>query len=185
MKKLFSPAWNLIVFTIAMLYAALRLRPARPCYPFAADPLACGDVYGANATKIRTSPPIKVHVTDMGARIRYLNEVYTQSGAGTIGDVIHVQGLPVGAKVLAHLCQLTNSAGVANATLAVGKTGAATALLAATAVENAGTRALTPPANGADDVTIAEGEELIITNATAALIANQVVRLRVAYVENS
>ena len=185
MKRFLSPAWALIVFAVSMLVAVFDRCQQRPRFPLATDPLACGDVYGTNATKIRSNPIQRVDVRDLGARIRYLNEVYTQSGAGTIGDVIHLPGLPSGAKIIAHLCQVTNSAGDANATIALGKTGAATALLGATAIENAGTRACTPPANGADDVTLAEGEELIATNATAAIKAGQILRFRIAYVEHS
>jgi len=173
---------RLVVMTVISFLAS----PLRPCrFPVFYDPMARGDVYGDSATKLRTNPVQKVPVNDLGARIRYLNEVYTQSGAGTIGDVIHLPPLPAGAKIIPHLSEVAFSAGNAGATLAIGKTGAATALKAATAIDVAGSFSLTTPADGADDVTLAEGEELIATNATAAIKAGQVIRFRLAFVSNS
>jgi hypothetical protein len=183
MKTLFSPFF----FLFAWLAMALTVFfTPRRSFPMVVDPLPRGDVYGTSSTKLRTNPVQRVGVIDLGARVRYMNEVYTQGAAdGTLGDVLHLPPLPTGAQILAHLCQVTNSAGNAAATLALGKTGAATALLAATAITDAGTRACTPPADGAADVTLADSEELIATNAGAAIKAGQVIRFRIAFVENS
>jgi len=168
-----------------VLLAVLTLRQYGCRFPKIHDPYARGDVYGTNKTNMMASPVKKVSVVDYGSRVRYINEVYTQSGAGTIGDVIHLPTPPVGAKVLAHLSVVCFSVGGAGATLALGKTGAATSLKAATSIAAAGNFALTTPANGADDVTIGTDEELIATNGTAAIVDGQVIRFRIAYVENS
>lgn len=181
---------TIVLFVLALLVGALMVGRrifalVQPNFHPADDLLACGDVYGTEASKTQTNPANKVDVQNLGARIRYMNEVYTQSGAGTIGDVIHLPALPVGAKIIAGLSNVYFSAGNASATLALGKTGAATALKSATAITSAGSFALTTPANGADDVTLAADEQLIATNATAAIKAAQAIRFRIAYVENS
>ncbi|HBA72208.1 MAG TPA: hypothetical protein DCZ63_08490 [Geobacter sp.] len=151
-----------------------------------ADLGARADVYGTLATANNTNPPQKIDSLNMGTKIRYLNEVYTQGAAdGNVGDVINLPPLPVGAKVIGHLSTCTFSAGNANATLAIGKTGAATALKTATAIADAGTFIMINPAAGVDDVTIGADERLIATNATAAIKAGQVIRFRIAYVERS
>lgn len=181
MKRLIASLQILLACLAAFFAPRPRLR-----FPTLTDPLPRGDVYGTQATKARTSPPSKIDVINLGARVRYLNEVYTQGAAdGTIGDVIHLPGLPAGAKILARDSSVNFSAGNAGATLAVGKTGAATALKAATSIAAQGSFTLTEPVDGADDVTLAEGERLIATNATAAIKAGQTIRFRIAYVENS
>lgn len=194
MKKLFSGLramiLTLIVGTLDLFdRCRAALSPRRLFFPgFLPEPWARADVYSANATKLRTEPVTKVPVNDIGARIRYLNDVYTQGAAdGAIGDVIHLGAAtpPVGAKIIGHLSRVQFSAGNAAATLAIGKTGAAAALLAATAITNAGGAILITPADGADDVTIAADEEIILTNAGAAIKAGQVIRLRIAYVEGT
>ncbi len=177
MKRFFLFIWTLLLVIASYLFL--------PRCPRVADLHARGDVYGTNMTKMRTNPIQKVGVVDFGARVRYINEVYVQSGAGTIGDVIHLPTPPVGAKILASLSTVSFSAGVASATLAIGKTDSAAALKAATSITAAGSFSLTEPAAGADDVTIGSDEELIATNAGAAIAANQTIRFRIAYVENS
>jgi hypothetical protein len=175
----------IMAFIALIVLAVDRLLPTFPSFPRIADMFPRGDVYGVNATKSRTNPVQKIDVRDNGARIRYLNESYTPVAEGTIGDVIHLPALPAGAKIIAHLSQVGFEAGNAGALLALGKTGAATALKAATSIADAGVFALDSPADGVDDVTLAVDEELIATNSVAAIKAGQTIRFRIAYVEGS
>lgn len=147
-----------------------------------ADPRARGnvdaDIYAATVTKV---PPEKIQVDKLGGRVRYICATYTQgASAGTIGDVIRFCKLPKGARILG-CSKLYFSAGTASATLKVGITGSDAALLAATSIAAAGSAAMEAHvAAGAELITTAE-VEIIGTNATAAIAANQKIAAHIFY----
>lgn len=149
---------------------------------FKLDPAACGNVYSAQYTNMFVnSPPARVTPEYLGGRKRSLIGVYTQSGAGTIGDVVYFGKLPAGATVLRGLLSWTT--GAASATLAVGIVGTAAKFLAATGITTAGdadckahmTAGLTPYKTTTET-------DVIGTNATAAIAASQQIVLYLEYV---
>lgn len=146
------------------------------------DPRARGnvdaDIYKSTVT---TVPPEKVQVDKLGGRVRYICATYTQgAAAGTIGDIIRFCKLPKGVRILG-CSKLYFGAGTATATLKVGITGSDAALLAATSIADAGSATMEAHlASGAELVTTGE-VEVIGTNATAAIAANQKIVAHIFY----
>lgn len=149
------------------------------------DLCAGADVYADEYTNAYiTSPPVKLSAAQQGGRVRIFRATYTQGVAdGAIGDVIKFGKLPAGATRLPY-GRAFFSAGDANATLAIGITGAAADMAAATAITNAGNVALDVFAAGGAVSTLAAEKEVIGTNATAAIKGGQKVTVWIPYVMN-
>ena len=137
------------------------------------------------------TPPTRVKVNKQHGRIRWFESTYTAPASGTpqIADTITWGDLPVGARVIGPLSSLNYSAGTASSTINVGDAASAARYLAATSVAAAGNTALANPSNGAASFETSDSSDaatnncrLISTVAGAAIAANQVITLRVAYV---
>lgn len=144
-----------------------------------------------NAAAKASTPPTRVKVNKQHGRVRWFESTYTAPASGTpqIADTITWGDLPVGARVIGPLSSLNVSAGTASSTINVGDAASAARHLAATAITSAGNTALANPANGAASFETSDASEtatnncrLISTVAGAAIAANQVLTLRVAYV---
>jgi hypothetical protein len=143
------------------------------------------------AANVAATPQVRNKTNKQGGRIRWFESTYTAPATGTpqVADTIEFGSLPVGARVIAPLSSLNYGAGTASSTLAIGDAASAARHLAATAINAAGNTALASPANGAasfetsDASTAATNNcKLLGTVAGAAIAANQVITLRVAYV---
>lgn len=144
-----------------------------------------------NAAAKASSPPTRVKVNKQHGRIRWFESTYTAPASSPpgIGDTITWGDLPVGARVIGPLSSLNYAPGTPSSTLNVGDAASAARHLAATSVASAGNTALANPANGAASFETTDSSEaatnncrLISTVAGAAIAANQVITLRVAYV---
>jgi len=140
------------------------------------------DIYSTGYTAVNATPAVNQEPNMGGGRVRMYVDTYTQgASAGAIGDVIHCKKLPAGARIMPGGL-LAWSTGTTSETLAVGVTGTAAKFVAATAAATAGTVALAAHlASGAMYETTAE-IEVIITNATAAIAAAQVITVYIPYV---
>lgn len=141
------------------------------------------DVYSTGYTDLSvTIPPVKQKVNMDSGRVRIYKDTYLQgASAGSIGDVIHCKKLPGGAKILPG-AKLFWGTGTASETLAVGVTGSASKFLAATAAATAGNADMIAHlAAGVDYEVAAGGEEVIITDATAAIAAGQRITVWIPY----
>jgi hypothetical protein len=141
------------------------------------------DIYSTGYNQDNGTPPVMDVPSNGGGRVRMYYDTYTQGVAdGAIGDVLHLKRLPGSARILPGgvLCAGTGNSGE---TLAVGVTGAATKFLAATAAETAAVTALAAhlPTSVGGYVTPAAGIEVIVTNATAAIKAAQVITVMIPY----
>lgn len=177
MKKFFLFPLMLLRLLVAV-FSTASVRPLFPTFP---DPLARGnvdaDIYAATVTAV---PPQKVQVDKLGGRVRYICATYTQgASAGTIGDVIRFCTLPKGARILES--KLYFGTGTASATLAVGITGSASALLAATAITAAGSATMAAHLASGAGLLLTGDVEVIGTNATAAIAANQKIAAHIYY----
>lgn len=145
------------------------------------------------AANLAATPQIRNKANKQGGRIRWFESTYTAPASGTpqVGDTIEFGSLPLGARVVAPLSSLNYSAGTASSTLAIGDQVTPARHLAATAINAAGNTALTNPANGAASFETSDNSntssnncKLLGTVAGAAVAANQVITLRVAYVQD-
>lgn len=137
------------------------------------------------AAAAATNPPTKVKVNQKHGRIRYFEATFDAavSGAPQIADTITWGDLPVGARVLAHLSELSFSAGTASSTATVGDAASANRHLAATSIASAGSAKLTSNAGGVESYVVTEATKtLTSTIAGAAVGSSQKIALRVAYV---
>jgi hypothetical protein len=144
-----------------------------------------------NAAALASTPPTRVKVNKQHGRIRFFESTYTAPATGTpqIADKIVWGKLPLGARVVGPLSSLGYAVGTASSTLNVGDAASAARHLAATSVATAGNTALANPANGAASFETSDASggatdncTLVSTVAGAAIAANQVITLRVAYV---
>lgn len=145
------------------------------------------------ATNLAAVPQSKNKANKQTGRIRYFESTYTApaSSMPQIADTIEWGRLPVGARIIPHLSRIDWSAGTASCTLNLGDSASAARHLAATAITTAGNVALTTPANGAASFetsdasnTATDNSKLVSTVAGAQIAANQVITLRVAYVQD-
>ena len=143
------------------------------------------------AAALAATPPSRVKSNKYHGSIRWFESTYTapSSSPPQIADTIEFGSLPVGARVIGPLSSLNYSAGTASSTLAIGDAASAARHLAATAINAAGNTALANPANGAASFETSDNSaaatnncKLLGTVAGAAVAANQVITLRVAYV---
>jgi len=142
--------------------------------------------FNANiATAQANTPPVKVKANQFFGRIRYFEGFYDAavSGAPQIGDTITWGNLPVGARVLAHLSELSFSAGTASSTATVGDAGDADRHLAAASIATAGSAKLTSNAGGVESYEVTEATKTVTsTIAGAAVGSSQKIALRIAFV---
>lgn len=121
----------------------------------------------------------------LAGKVRYMMSTYTvPAGTLAISDTINWGTLPKRARLLGNLTKMYWSTGAASSTLNLGDAASAARYLAATSVTTAG-GAICEAANasGATFVTTAQ-TDLVSTVAGAALPANQVITLHVAYVQD-
>lgn len=144
-----------------------------------------------NAAAAATVPPSRVKSNKQNGRIRLFESTYTAPAAGTpqIGDTITWGELPLNARVIGSMSSLNYSAGTAASTINVGDAASAARHLAATAINAAGNTALANPANGAASFETSDTSggatdncTLVSTVGGAAIAANQVITLRIAFV---
>jgi len=145
------------------------------------------------AANLAANPQARNKANKQGGRLRYFEATYTAPASGTpqIADTIEWGRLPVGARIIPHLSRIDWSAGTSSSTLNLGDSASAARHLAATAITTAGNAALTTPANGAASFetsdasnTATDNTKLVSTVAGAQVAANQVITLRVAYVQD-
>lgn len=130
-------------------------------------------------------PPEKTRVNQNHGRIRFFESTYdaAESGAPASGDTITWGELPVGARVIGHLSELSYGAGTADSTATVGDADDADRYLAAQAITSAGSASLTSGAGGAASYVVTEETKTVTsTIAGAAVGAAQKIALRLAYV---
>lgn len=142
-----------------------------------------GNVYSTGYNQDNATPPVNHNPSDGGGRVRMYYDTYTQGAAdGSIGDVLHMKRLPGNARTLPGGV-LVAGTGNSGETLAVGVTSSNAKFLAATAAETAAVTALAAhlPASVGGYVTPAAGIEVIVTNATAAIKALQVITVMIPY----
>ncbi len=144
-----------------------------------------------NAAAAATVPPSRVESNKQNGRIRWFEATYTAPAAGTpqVGDTITWGELPLNARIIGPLSSLNYSAGTAASTINVGDAASPARHLAATAINAAGNTALANPANGAASFETSDTSggatdncNLMSTVAGAAIAANQVITLRIAFV---
>lgn len=137
------------------------------------------------------TPPTKTKANKKDGRVRWMESTYTAPATGTpqIGDVITWGTLPPGARIIGPLSSLNCAAGTASSTLNVGDAASAARHLAATSVAAAANTALANPANGAASFETSDNSKSATDNCTiqsvvagAAIAANQVITLRMAFV---
>jgi len=147
--------------------------------------------YADNAANAVAVPPVKTKVNKQHGRLRYMEATYTAPASGTpqVGDVIQWGRVPVGARVVQHLSTLVWSVGTASSTINLGDAAAAARYLGATSIATAGNALVGSPANGAASFEVSDGSGKATDNsmvqsvvAGAAVAANQVITLRLAYV---
>lgn len=143
-----------------------------------------------NATAIAAVPPTKVKVNKQHGRQRHFEStIVVPVGGIAIADTITWGTLPAGCRIVGHQSQLNWATGAASSTLNVGDAAVPARHLAATAVATAGV-AITQAqsASGAsfetsdNSVGATNNCTLLSTVAGAALLAGQVITLRVTYV---
>lgn len=155
--------------------------------------------FSTQITSLNASPPVRVKVNLLQARIRIAIGQYTvPASPPAIADIVYLTRVPRGARILGNLSQLNFSAGQASETLNVGDNVTAARHLAATSVTAAGTAV--PQAAMANGVTGYETTDetrdgtglasstndcdLRSTVAGAAMVAAQVVALHVAFAQD-
>lgn len=130
-------------------------------------------------------PPKRVKSNQLQGRIRYFEATFDAavSGAPQTSDTITWGDLPVGARVLSHLSELSWGTGTASSTATVGDAGSGDRHLAATSITTAGSTKLTTNAGGLESYEVTEATKtLTSTIAGAAVGSSQKLALRVAYV---
>lgn len=135
-------------------------------------------------------PQTRTKVNQQHGRLRtFESSITVPVGGIAIADTISWGDLPKGARVLGHLSQLNFAAGAASSTINVGDSASAARHLAATSVASAGVAVpQAQSANGASfETSDASGSatdncSLKSTVAGAALLAGQVITLRMVYV---
>ena len=141
--------------------------------------------YNASVKASQVAGGTKLGGDVLSGKVRYMMSTYTV-GAGTllVGDTINWGTLPKKARLLGHMTKIYWSTGAASSTLNLGDSASAARYLAATSVTTAG-GAICEAANasGATFATAA-ATDLVSTVAGAALPANQVITLHVAYVQD-
>lgn len=136
------------------------------------------------------TPGNRLESYDMGGKIRMATLKYTAPATGMpqVADVlVWIPNLPKGARIIPHMTKLYWSAGTASSTLTLGDSATANRYLTATAITSAGSAvAETGAANGATYVTGTNSGDTVLTStvAGAEIAANQVITLRVAYVQD-
>lgn len=136
------------------------------------------------------TPGNRLESYDLGGKVRMATLKYTAPATGMpqIADVlVWIPNLPKGARIIPHLTKLYWSAGTASSTLTLGDSATANRYLTATAITSAGSAvAETGAANGATYVTGTNSGDTVLTStvAGAEIAANQVITLRVAYVQD-
>ena len=151
-----------------------------------------------NGPQYGLPPTTRVKVNKQAGRIRIFEATFTSASTVAIADKIVWGKLPKGARILGHLSRLRWSAGTASCTLNLGDNASAARHLAVTSVTSAGSA--TPDAaevggasfetsddsaNLSNDFTSATDNcTLISTVAGAVVAANQVITLRIAYVQD-
>lgn len=144
-----------------------------------------------NAASTVAVPQTRNKTNKQHGRVRWFESTYTAPATGTpqIGDTITWGTLPTGARIIGPLSSLNQSAGTASSTLNLGDQASAARHLAATSVAAAGNTLLANPANGAASFETSDNSGGATDNCTlrstvagAAIAANQVITLRVAYV---
>ena len=185
MKKLLHAA------LLALLWPIQRLYERHLCL--------YATFYSAEVTQLIATPPTRVKVNKLHARLRYALGIFTVQAASipAIADTIAFVRLPKGARIQGWLNYLSWSAGNAACTLNVGDAASAARHLAATAVTAAGVAVpnLTTLNNGASfettdeslngaDPTATNNCDLRSTVAGAAMVAAQVVALHMAYTQD-
>ena len=147
--------------------------------------------FADNAAATVAVPKGRTKANKQGGRIRWFESTYTAPAAGApaIADTITFGTLPVGARIIGPLSSLNVSAGTASCTLAIGDAATANRHLAATGITSAGNTLLANPANGAASFETSDASGTATDNCTirgtvagAAVAANQVITLRLAYV---
>ena len=79
--------------------------------------------FGTEITSLNAAPPVRVKVNRLNGRIRYASGLWAANAtAPAIADFLYLVRLPVGARVLGWLSQLSMNAGTAAETLTVGDT---------------------------------------------------------------
>ena len=155
--------------------------------------------FGTEVTSLNAAPPVRVKVNRLNGRIRYASGLFPATNpAPAIADFIYLVRLPVGARILGWLSQLSWFTGTASETLTVGDTASTARHLAATAATTAGTaipQAVTS-ATGATafettDGTLSSGVPGSTNNcdigclvAGAAVATTQLIALHMAYVQD-
>lgn len=136
------------------------------------------------------TPQNRLESYELGGKVRMATLKYTAPATGMpqIADVlVWIPNLPKGALIIPHLTKLYWSAGTASSTLTLGDSATANRYLTATAITSAGSAvADTGAANGATYVTGTNSGDTVLTStvAGAQIAANQVITLRVAYVQD-
>jgi hypothetical protein len=141
------------------------------------------------AANLAATPPVRSKANRIAGRMRIFQATITVAVLGAIGDTITWGNLPVGARPLGHLAQLSFGAGTAASTLNVGDAASPARHLAATAINAAGTAVPNAAnANGAQfetsdaSASATNNCTLISTVAGAGLAAGQVLTLTMPYV---
>ena len=123
--------------------------------------------------------------------MRYFESTYTAPAASPpqIADTITWGTLPVGARIIGALSSLNCAVGTASSTLNVGDSASAARHLAASSVATAAVFTMVNPASGVACFETTDGSKTATDNCTikstvagAAIAANQVITLRLAYV---
>ena len=145
------------------------------------------------ATNLVATPQAKNKTNKQAGRIRWFESTYTAPAASApiIADTIEWGRLPVGTRIIASMSSLNVSAGTASCTINVGDSASAARHLGATGVTAAARTALVDPTNGVASFettdasnTATDNTKLISTIAGAAIAVNQVLTLRIAYVQD-
>ena len=142
-----------------------------------------GNVYSDGYNADNATPPVNHKPNTGGGRVRYYYDTYLQGASdGTIGDVVVMKNMPKGARFIPG-GMVYFGTGNTNETLAVGYTGTAAGLVAATAAATAGSAALAVPFSAAEGtLEMSADTAIIVTNATAAIKAAQRITVHIPYV---
>lgn len=138
MKSLYSLVVMLVLLIVAVALAGLRW-----CVRQAADP-SRRYTFGTNffttqLTSMNAAPPVRIKVNLNNGRIRYACGLWAANAvAPQIADILYFVRLPVGARILGWLSQLSFNAGTAASTMNLGDNASAARHLAATAINAAG-----------------------------------------------
>lgn len=123
------------------LFKSIGLALLEPVYRFYERHLCLWvNYYSLEVTALNSTPPVRVKVNKLQARIRYALGLFTVlvGALPVVGETIHFVRLPKGCRILGHLGLFSFSAGAAAQTLNVGDAASAARHLAATAVTAVG-----------------------------------------------